>query len=87
MLCMSCKKREAEYVLYDEHSNRFEAICEKCLNEYIQYFGELEATFWSLPLSDEDLQGILMKVNNELRYWERRYHKVLGELLEVKAGE
>ena len=79
MICMVCKNREAEFILYDSHLNRFEAVCRECLDNYITIYGEIATTFWSLPLTDADLQDILTRVNEELSYWERRYKRLLKE--------
>ena len=77
MKCMVCKNREAEFILYDSHLNRFEAVCKECLDNYTIIYGELQTTFWNLPPDNAGLLDLLERVNDEISFWKRRYYKLL----------
>ena len=73
--CEYCGEGKASAIIFDESDYQFKYICEKCLEEFIRTFGEINLEYHymlNLPLLVEWLKNI---ANEEIKYREEKLEK------------
>lgn len=80
MRCFECGEYEAEYILKSDE--QFIPVCEKCLNEYHQLFGEIETDSWDIEFHGWTV--IFKEINETIKFRREKYARLVKEWSQLK---
>jgi|GEM_PF-3161122 len=80
MRCEYCNTFEAIAIIYDENEYKFKYICDNCLYQFIQTFGEVNLDYEPLNNPLQLIEWLKNTANEEIEYREEKL-KIFRKML------